>query len=411
MTQGRDSRSWEVVFVSRTVRDPKSDIHWLIRWRRKAAPDVERLVAESAFALPESSLPAEGLREQWYPVLPISELNKGRPTAVRLLSERIVLFRDAQGALRGLEDRCPHRGAQLSIGWQDVYQVGTVTCRYHGMVFDGEGKCLAALADGPESTAPKVMSVRTYPVEERYASVWIYVGDKAPPPIEKGVPHLTDVMSGRFSVARYWDWPVNYLIALDNNADMMHPSFAHQTCAQFKDQKRWDAPTADPLDCGGVFLGFRGIGPPHRGKRSNNGAEWHVPGFNVFFPRPGEPGGSMFWTVPLDRSTVRMFRMASFGDRFWSALRGRVENWIMVSRLGRPDNIYYCNKGPDAALAMSVALGMSAGGLSDRGKEQLCRLDKGVVAARRMMEAAYGEYLLEKRLPLPLEERAPSQAT
>ncbi|MFR3706963.1 MAG: Rieske 2Fe-2S domain-containing protein [Enterobacter hormaechei] len=33
------------------------------------------------------------------------------------LGEQIVVWRNKDGQVQALEDRCPHRGARLSMGW------------------------------------------------------------------------------------------------------------------------------------------------------------------------------------------------------------------------------------------------------------------------------------------------------
>jgi phenylpropionate dioxygenase-like ring-hydroxylating dioxygenase large terminal subunit len=60
------------------------------------------------------------------------------PAAVRLLGEDLVLWRDDAGAVHAVVDRCPHRGAALSLG---RIVAGRLECPYHGWQFDGSGAC------------------------------------------------------------------------------------------------------------------------------------------------------------------------------------------------------------------------------------------------------------------------------
>ncbi len=57
-----------------------------------------------------------GLRDQWHPVLASWEV-AANPVGITRLGENIVVWRDAEGQVHALEDRCPHRGARLSLGW------------------------------------------------------------------------------------------------------------------------------------------------------------------------------------------------------------------------------------------------------------------------------------------------------
>lgn len=62
------------------------------------------------------------------------DLVPGKPKGVDIFGRRVVLFRDAaSGAVRCLEDVCPHRGAPLSEGWLEAKNGRTcVVCPYHG---------------------------------------------------------------------------------------------------------------------------------------------------------------------------------------------------------------------------------------------------------------------------------------
>ena len=72
-------------------------------------PMVKRkLTAEEIFAT--------GLRNQWYAICPSDFVAPGGMRRLRRLGMDWVLFRESNGTLRMLEDRCPHRGAPLSLG-------------------------------------------------------------------------------------------------------------------------------------------------------------------------------------------------------------------------------------------------------------------------------------------------------
>lgn len=76
-----------------------------------------------------------GLRNYWYPVAPSWQVANA-PIGLTRLGDQIVLWRDNDGQIHALEDRCPHRGARLSLGWN---LGGSVACWYHGIEVDGSG--------------------------------------------------------------------------------------------------------------------------------------------------------------------------------------------------------------------------------------------------------------------------------
>ncbi len=78
----------------------------------------------------------QGLRGMWYPVLASWEVGNN-PVGITRLEQQIVVWRDKQGAIHALEDRCPHRGARLSMGWN----LGDrIACWYHGVEVGGDGE-------------------------------------------------------------------------------------------------------------------------------------------------------------------------------------------------------------------------------------------------------------------------------
>jgi len=82
--------------------------------------------------------------------------------------------RDREGNINAVEDRCPHRGARLSLGWN----LGDrVACGYHGVEVNGQG----VVVDIPAvETRPMVGEQRrhAYPACERQGAIFLYFGDE-----------------------------------------------------------------------------------------------------------------------------------------------------------------------------------------------------------------------------------------
>ena len=109
----------------------------------------------------------------WYHAAWIHEIKGEKPLARTLLNEDVVLFRDVNGEAQALEDRCCHRATPLRLG--DVVTEG-LQCGYHGMIFNGAGKCVKI--PGQEKIPPYA-KVRSFPIIERQEIVWIWMGDPA----------------------------------------------------------------------------------------------------------------------------------------------------------------------------------------------------------------------------------------
>ena len=110
------------------------------------------------------------LKNQWYFAAFDFELNHTL-LARRIADIPVVMWRKDDGAIVALHDVCPHRFMPLSKG----SRVGDeVQCWYHGLRFNGDGQCTAI----PEQDSiPSSAKVAAYPLVERHAGAWIWVGD------------------------------------------------------------------------------------------------------------------------------------------------------------------------------------------------------------------------------------------
>ena len=163
-----------------------------------------------------------GLLDTWHPVLPSWALGSEAVGLTRL-ARQIVIWRDGAGRVHALEDRCPHRGARLALGWN----LGDrLACWYHGVQVRADGAIadVPAVADCPMTTKARV---RAYPAREHAGAVFVYFGlDPAAPPVPLDLPEplTSDAFGHRLCVAH---WKCNYRYAIDNVMDPMHGSYLH----------------------------------------------------------------------------------------------------------------------------------------------------------------------------------------
>jgi len=116
--------------------------------------------------------------------------------------------------VHAFENRCAHRGTQLSTGWVEG---DCIRCFYHGWKYDATGQCVR-VPSHPDGHIPPGAQLRPVPLVEADGLVWVWPGDPAkaaavPPP---RIPELADPMwdsrdvGGAMAVIRsaVW-WPSN----------------------------------------------------------------------------------------------------------------------------------------------------------------------------------------------------------
>lgn len=80
-----------------------------------------------------------------------------------------AVWRDGEGALHANQNRCPHRGMRLHLGF---VRDNRLHCPYHGWSYDAGGWCRQIPAH-PQLVPAKTISLQTYPVAERHGLLWL----------------------------------------------------------------------------------------------------------------------------------------------------------------------------------------------------------------------------------------------
>ena len=163
------------------------------------------------------------MRHYWLPALKSSEVVAGGdPVRLMLLGEKLIVFRDAAGAVGVLDHRCPHRGASLFYGRNEG---DGIACVYHGWKFAVDGACLAQPNLPPHQEFKDKVRARTYQAQERAGLIWVYMGERenAPPmpAIEASMLDAADV------TIVFCQRQCNWLQALEGDIDTSHFSWLH----------------------------------------------------------------------------------------------------------------------------------------------------------------------------------------
>lgn len=312
-----------------------------------------------------------GLRELWYPVVASWEVSNA-PLGITRLGENIVLWRDHGGRVHALEDRCPHRGARLSMGWNLGERIA---CWYHGVEVDGSG----TVRDVPAvSACPLVGSqcLRSYPVQERHGAIFLYFAldpqAEVPPlllpeELEDGAQYSNFLCTA--------GWQCGYQYAIDNVMDPMHGAYLHAASHSMAEGDRSAEMQVVPTNTGFIFekTGQRGVNFDWV-EFGHSGAFW----LRLSIPYRAQFGpGGPFWivgmTVPVDEANCRVFFWRIRKVQGWQR-----DVWRFMYRT-RLEQLHWDVLEQDRLILENLAPGA-------RNQEFLYAHDAGLTRVRRAMQ-------------------------
>ena len=119
--------------------------------------DRNKLVTETGAGTPMGVL----FRRYWIPFLLSDEVGEPdcAPVRVKLLSERLLAFRDSNGKLGLIDEFCAHRRVSL---WFGRNEEGGIRCPYHGWKYDVSGKCMEIPSEPETSDFCTEISLTSY---------------------------------------------------------------------------------------------------------------------------------------------------------------------------------------------------------------------------------------------------------
>jgi phenylpropionate dioxygenase-like ring-hydroxylating dioxygenase large terminal subunit len=160
--------------------------------------------------------------DRWYAVLESKEVPPRKTVGRRRLGESLVFWRDGEGRVSVLEDRCPHRGSQLSLG---RIIDGRIQCPFHGFEFRGDGTCQLIPANGRAAHVPQIFQCKAFPTQEAHGWIWIWFGQPRSeyPPL----PWFTNLDGLEYATTRK-AWDVDQTRAIEGLLDVSHLPFVHR---------------------------------------------------------------------------------------------------------------------------------------------------------------------------------------
>jgi phenylpropionate dioxygenase-like ring-hydroxylating dioxygenase large terminal subunit len=171
--------------------------------------------------------------DHWYPVEWERNVKPGQVIDTTFWNQSIAVFRGKNGSFYAVENRCAHRQLKLSLG-----EVGdcTITCGYHGWMYDGEGRCTQMFHDLFGHTFPR-LKIASFPVQARHGLVWIFPGNPALKD-ERRIPDIPELEQARpwGSIAIDFTWRAHHSMIIDNVSDFTH-AYLHRKSKPFTDAK------------------------------------------------------------------------------------------------------------------------------------------------------------------------------
>lgn len=155
----------------------------------------------------------------WYAVEEVDRVKRGTVVEVVFWKHSIALFRTTDGKFHAVDNRCAHRQVKLSLG--EVHGCN-LTCAYHGWTYDGEGQIVEIPHERFGRSMPK-LRLRSYPVQERYGLVWLFLGD---PDLahDRKIPDIPELEGpDRWAcVPMVFNWAAHHSMIIDNVSDFTH---------------------------------------------------------------------------------------------------------------------------------------------------------------------------------------------
>lgn len=166
------------------------------------------------------------MRSHWLPACLSEQVpeNDGKPVRVRLLGEDLVAFRDSEGRVGLVDERCPHRRASLVLGRNE--ECG-LRCLYHGWKVDVFGNVVEMPSEPSGSKFVEKVKHKAYVTHEAAGFIWTYMGDQSnvpefKPPVFQPEPD-TKISIGKANIA------CNWAQVLEGAIDSAHSSTLHST--------------------------------------------------------------------------------------------------------------------------------------------------------------------------------------
>ncbi len=339
----------------------------------------------------------ELLRRYWIPVAPLAQLLENPVRKIRILGEDLVLYRNNNGGLGLIGDRCLHRLVDLQWGIPDD---NGLRCPYHGWLYDEKGECI----ERPMEATPcgKIgRKLKGYPVQELGGLVFAYMGPLPAPHLPRWDLYVWPNSVRQIAINVL---PCNWLQCQENTGDPTHSVYGHGYFFEYilkregrfeeraasekhtlKNRKKWGVGIKE-VTAKTTKYGFeKSIVYSKALGAEEDMARRHSTVMFPFYTNTGRPGGprSDFQVrVPIDdTSTLHISYQVYSAPQGIEAPKQDVVPYYeppLFDKNGKPILDYI--------LAQDAIMWWAQGDIVDRSQELLGRTDVPIVLLRRQLE-------------------------
>lgn len=112
----------------------------------------------------------------WFAICFSKDIATEQVLAKKLMGKELVLWRSSKGEVHLQDAYCPHLGTHL--GHCGKVSGEKIQCPFHGLTFDGEGKCATSIKKVNDALARQI-GLKTYPVIEQNGIIFSCFDSKA----------------------------------------------------------------------------------------------------------------------------------------------------------------------------------------------------------------------------------------
>ena len=327
----------------------------------------------------------ELMRRYWFPVATNQELAQNPVKSVRLLGEQLTLFKDRQGRLGLLAQRCGHRSVDLRHG---IPEQEGLRCPYHGWMYDTTGQCIDQPAEDPAHAFKDRVKIAAYPVEELGGLIWGYLGPAPAPLLPRWELFAYDNV---FRVVGTTDLPCNWLQCQENSVDTVHTEYMHGHFGVYSMERLG-------IDDPAVVSRFQRFKDRHHIKIDFKRNRYGIQKYRITTGQTEEAGS---WTIghPLVFPNYVLIGQSGYKEFQIRVPVDDTHTWHLSY------HVYFPGPGvevpeqttiptfevpirdlPDYVLGQDIVAWPSQGPITDRSVERLAETDRGLIMFRKMLE-------------------------